>query len=109
MQTRNLYKYETADGYAVSPNNPGSAYTGMYRMIADEGKALTKDGGLNCAGVVDIPEADLALWREIDAPTEDDNEQSDMIAALRAEVSALRADLGTITAERDALKVKGGR
>ena len=83
MQTRNLYKYETPDGCAVSLTNPGGAYEPMYRLIADEGKALIRDGGLTCTGVVDVPSADLPLWEEIDAPPDDEGAQADMVAALR--------------------------
>jgi hypothetical protein len=47
MQIITLYKYTRADGgITVSPKKPEFEVecTEMYRLVADEGKALTKDG-----------------------------------------------------------------
>lgn len=45
MRIINLYKYKRADGgTTVSPVKPSGCYTNMYRIVADEGKALTQDG-----------------------------------------------------------------
>ena len=43
MKRKTLYRYLREDGgYTVSPVKPeGTAYTKRYRLIADEGKAIT--------------------------------------------------------------------
>jgi hypothetical protein len=66
MQTIKLYKYKRAEGgITVSPNKPNTECTEMLRLVADEGKALTKDGKefTPCA---DVDSADG--WREVDDP-----------------------------------------
>lgn len=66
MQKIKLYKYERAEGgITISTNEPNTEYTEMLRLIADEGKALTKDGKefTPCA---DVDSADG--WREVDDP-----------------------------------------
>lgn len=66
MQIIPIYKFtRESGGVTVSPNKPNRAYTEMYRLVADEGKALTKDGvnTTNCADV-----ESTAGWYEVDAP-----------------------------------------
>lgn len=72
MQTIVLYRYIRPEGgVTISPVKPGNEdYTIKYRMIADEGKALT-DGTI-VAECVDVESTDG--WTEIDAP---DNESTD--------------------------------
>ena len=43
MKRKTLYRYLREDGgYTISPVKPeGTAYTKRYRLIADEGKAIT--------------------------------------------------------------------
>mgnify|MGYP006976607631 CR=1 FL=1 len=66
MQTINLYKYHRADGgVTVSPNKPESEYTEMYRLVADEGKALTKDNE-NFTLCIDTDSTEG--WYEVDQP-----------------------------------------
>ena len=66
MQTINLYKYARPNGgTTVSPVKPDCEYTEMVRLIADEGKALTKDDE-NFAACVDVVSADG--WYEVDSP-----------------------------------------
>ena len=73
MQTITLYKYIREDGgVTVSPIKPNSAYTEMYRLIADEGKVLTQDG-INLAACIDTNTTEG--WYEIDEPK--DEEESD--------------------------------
>lgn len=68
MQIINLYKYQRADGgTTVSPVKPEGEYTEMYRLFADEGKALTKDG-VDLYPCVDTETVDG--WYEVDAPEE---------------------------------------
>lgn len=68
MQTIPLYKFTRADGgVSVSPRMPNVPYTEMYRLVADEGKALTQDG-VNTTICTDTEFP--YLWREVDAPKE---------------------------------------
>ena len=72
MQTITLYKFKRADGgTTVSPTKPNCEYTEMHRLIADEGKALTKDG-VDLYPCVDTETVDG--WYEVDAPEEDEPE-----------------------------------
>ena len=67
MQIITLYKREMHNGgVTVTTKKPrkGST-TEMYRIIADEGKALTQDG-VNVAPCVDVESVDG--WYEVDAP-----------------------------------------
>jgi hypothetical protein len=67
MQIINLYKYHRADGgITVSPRKPECEYTEMYRLVADEGKALTN--GDIITPCVDVESIDG--WAEIDEPDE---------------------------------------
>lgn len=73
MQIVPLYRYQRADGgVTTSPVMPeGTEYTMKYRIIADEGKAVT-DGTVTAACV----DADsLEGWTEIDAPAEDEADE----------------------------------
>lgn len=72
MQTITLYRYIRHDGgVSTSPVKPDTAeYTVEYRLIADDGKALTN--GTIIAGCVDVESTDG--WTEIDAP-EDEGEE----------------------------------
>lgn len=83
MQTITLYKYTREDGgVTVSPIKPEGECTEMYRLIADEGKALTKDGE-NFTACTDTDTADG--WYEVDAPeeeAEDEATEADYIEAL---------------------------
>lgn len=69
MQTITLYKYTREDGgVTVSPAKPNTDYTEMYRLVADEGKALTRDG-VNLTSCTDVEDTDG--WYEVDAPEEE--------------------------------------
>ena len=83
MRTVTLYRYErTGGGITTSPVKPsdGTTYTLRYRLIADEGKALTD--GTTVTGCVDVTSPNG--WGEIDNPEEDQNEATaeDYQAAL---------------------------
>ena len=54
MKRKTLYRYLREDGgYTISPVKPeGTAYTKRYRLIADEGKAIT-DGNV-IVEVIDV-------------------------------------------------------
>ena len=81
MQTIPLYKYRReGGGVTVSPSKPDCEYTEMYRLIADEGKALTQDG-VNTTACTDVESAEG--WYEVDAPEEDaEATEGDYINAL---------------------------
>jgi hypothetical protein len=65
MLTKTLYKYKRENGgTTVSPIKPDCEYAEMVRLIADEGKALTKDGE-KLTPCVDTDTADG--WYEVDA------------------------------------------
>lgn len=73
MQKKILYKYERENGgITVSPIKPDAPYFLCYRLIADEGKALTLDGNDLC-DVVDTDNIDG--WHEVEKPIEDDEIQ----------------------------------
>ena len=65
MTTKILYKFHRADGgITVSPIEPDAEYTICYRLMADEGKALTLDG-VDLFNVVDTDTVEG--WYEVDA------------------------------------------
>jgi hypothetical protein len=95
MEIRTLYRYTRADGgVTVSPNKPECEYTEMYRLIADEGKALT-DGEI-ITPCIDVDSTDG--WSEIDAPEDDGPEEN---ATEDDYINAL-AELGVSNEENDA-------
>ena len=64
-----LYRYERPDGgVTVSPDKPETEYTELFRIVADEGKAVTKDG-TDLRAVVDTGTANG--WYEVDMPEEE--------------------------------------
>ena len=65
MQTKPLYKYKRADGgITVSPTKPeGIEFSEEFRLIADEGKLLIKDGE-NTTPCVDVESSEG--WYEVD-------------------------------------------
>lgn len=66
MEIKRLYRYEREPGkVTVSTDKPTGEYTGLIRLIAADGKLLTKDGKTFC-GVVDVD--DTAGWYEVDDP-----------------------------------------
>lgn len=68
MQILTLYKYQReGGGVTVSPIKPDCEYTELFRIIADEGKILTKDfQNLTLCADVETPDG----WYELDAPVE---------------------------------------
>lgn len=81
MDTIPLYKYErVGGGVTVSPNKTeNTEYTEMYRLVADEEKLLTNDGGKKCTPCIDVETVDG--WEEIDNPEYEATEQ-DLYNAL---------------------------
>lgn len=82
MQTITLYRYTRSDGgVTTSPVQPdGTTYKVRYRLIADDGKAVTD--GATVAGCIDVSDPDG--WYEIDDPGDgtDDATEDDYQAAL---------------------------
>ena len=85
MQIINLYRYTRPDGgVTVSPVKPEGEYEPMYRLVADEGMALTKDGE-NLTSCADVESVEG--WYEVateDGEAIDPNEatEEDYIHAL---------------------------
>lgn len=68
MQTIPLYRYIRPDGgVSVSVTKPDTEYAYRYRLIADDGKAIT-DGTITTT-CIDVETANG--WTEIEAPEED--------------------------------------
>lgn len=79
MKINTLYRYVRPDGgFNVSPVEPGVDYTILHRIIADEGKVVSRDG-INFYGVIDTESAEG--WLEYDNPEEEITDE-DYIAAL---------------------------
>lgn len=68
MEIKTLYRYQReGGGITISPNKPDCEYTEKLRLIAGDGKMLTKDGE-DLRHVVDVDSSDG--WYEVDAPEE---------------------------------------
>ena len=68
MQILPVYRYQRPDGgVTVSPIQPECAYTTLYRLVADEGKALTQDG-ISTTACADVEHTDG--WYEVDETEE---------------------------------------
>ena len=74
-----LYKFKRADGgMTVSPNKPEGEYTEGVRIIADPGKAITKDG----VSLYPAKDEDtLDGWYEVDAPVNEEDGKNDISPA----------------------------
>lgn len=67
-----LYKFNREDGgVTVSLTKPEQEYTQMYRIVAEEGKLLTKDGDF-LVSVIDVDSTDG--WYEVDKPVNEGDE-----------------------------------
>lgn len=72
MKIKQLYTYERADGgITVTPNKPEGVEctSDTFRIIADEGKAVTKDG-INLYSCIDTDRKNG--WYEVDAPKKEE-------------------------------------
>ena len=79
MQIINLYRYTRPDGgVTVSPVRPEGEYEPMYRLVADEGMALTKDGE-NLTSCADVESTEG--WHEVESAEGEATEQ-DYLDAL---------------------------
>ncbi len=76
MKRKILYKYEReGGGYTVSPVKPpeGKDFWRRYRLIAEEGKAITN--GEIVTQVIDV--SSYAGWKDCDLPPEEAEELID--------------------------------
>lgn len=70
MIVKELYCFEREEGkVTVSTEKPDCDYSLRFRLIADEGKVLTKDG-VNFTTCIDVDSVEG--WYEVDAPRERD-------------------------------------
>lgn len=70
MEIINLYRYVRPDGGTdISPVKPEGDYEILYRIIAAEGKVVSRDN-LNFYGVIDTESAEG--WLEYDNPEADE-------------------------------------
>ena len=84
MQTIILYRYTRPEGgITTSPIKPDTPFDLRYRLIADEGKALTDGTTVTECTDTDKPDA----WTEIDAPDDPD-------AATEADYQAALEEMG---------------
>lgn len=75
MERKLLYKFKREDGgTTVSLKKPKESYKKMYRLIADEGKAITD--GEKIVTVIDIDS--YAGWKNCDLPKEEKVPESDI-------------------------------
>lgn len=90
MQIINLYKYARLDGgTTISPIKPECEYTEMVRLVADDGKALTKDGE-NFTACTDVESAEG--WQEVDV--NEDGEPIENDEATAEDYQSALEDLG---------------
>jgi hypothetical protein len=70
MKIEDIYFYEGENGGAIqSPVKiAGANYTPMYRLIADDGKAITD--GTQVLSVIDIQTNDKDKWTDCDVPVD---------------------------------------
>lgn len=82
MKTISLYRYTRPDGgVTVSPVKPDTEYTELFRLVAEDGMALSN--GTDTAGCVDTD--DPAAWSEVestDAKPADEATAEDYQSAL---------------------------
>ena len=82
MQIINLYRYTRPDGgITVSTIQPDVEYTALFRLVADEGMALTD--GTTTTSCVDT--ANMSTWSEI-VDTQNENIQNN--AEITADILA---------------------
>jgi len=70
MKKTPLYKIIRPDGgTTITTRQPDGDYVPYWRLIADEGKAMTN--GTLTTPAVDVPDGDEAIWVEIEDPEGD--------------------------------------
>ena len=65
MTKQVMYMYLGTNGTICTPVHLEDIYyIRKYRLYADKGKKITKDG-INFTSIITIPEEDLELWYEV--------------------------------------------
>lgn len=68
-----LFRTYSAEGIRDSLERPTGHYLERFRLIADEGKCLTRDNE-NFFTVIDINKGDFLHWSEVDQPQAEETE-----------------------------------
>ena len=67
MKKTPIYTYLGTNGTIVSPIHLEGIYSVVkYRLEAEKGKVLSKDGGITTTKVVTVPSNELSEWKEMD-------------------------------------------
>jgi hypothetical protein len=94
MTITTLYKYQQKNGTViVSPIEPSCPYEMRYRLIADEGKAVTQNA-TDLYSVIDVE--DTNGWYEVDAPAPIAEEEDEII---ETEEEHICDECGTVKSE----------
>ena len=74
MQIKTIYRFIREDGgTTITTERPAANYTICYRIIADNGKALTLDGTV----LHDVVDTDSTVgWYEVNRPEELDSPEA---------------------------------
>lgn len=86
MTIKPLYRYTINNSVVDTCNQPDCPFTERHRLIADENKALTKDG-INFVTVIDIDKEDLYLWTEVEHTDLFDLTEEDSITTFQQRLS----------------------
>lgn len=87
MQIIPMYRYARPDGgVSVSPVKPDTEYAASYRIVADEGKAVTMDG-VKTYSCVDTDTLDG--WYEVEFIDIEEPVDSDEVKDMRAALEVL--------------------
>jgi hypothetical protein len=73
MLIKTLYRKSGAYSYSLT-QDAGAIESGLVRLIADEGMALTN--GADTASAIDVTESDAMVWTEIPLPPADTDPES---------------------------------
>lgn len=96
MIIKPLYRYQQGDITVDSLEKPDCEYVERYRLVADDDKSLIKNGE-DIFTVIDIDQADLALWTEVATP---ETSEEDHLDLARLSPQERRAMLLSKRAER---------
>lgn len=87
MQVINLFRYNRPDGgVTVSPVKPDGEYTELFRLVADEGMALTDGNTVTTC----IDTEDVTAWTEV----KDHGEDYDPDEATDADYQSALREMG---------------
>ena len=75
MQVKILFRTYSVEGTTDSLERPTGHYIERFRLIADEGKCLTRDNE-TFVTVIDINKGDFLYWSEVDQPQLEETEEN---------------------------------